>query len=94
MAENHKMFGDPLWLSPPLRRPDPGASGGDWPGNLVGVIFRRWRIYLASRVAGGWPVMPPLVQNSTARKWFQNDPTQCSRFWSVFPRVLELKMVF
>ena len=45
--KNHKMSGDPRWSLPPLRRPDPGASGGDWPGNLAGVIFWRWRTYLA-----------------------------------------------
>ena len=46
-----------------------------------------------ARVSGGQPVVLPLVQTSTARKW-SNDPTWCSRFWRVFPRVLELKMVF
>ena len=46
-----------------------------------------------ARVAGGRPVVPPLVQTPTARKW-SNCPTWCSRFWRVFPRVLELKMVF
>ena len=45
--ENHKMSGDPWWLPPPLRQPDPGASGGSWPGNLASVIVRRWRTYLA-----------------------------------------------
>ena len=46
-----------------------------------------------ARVAGGRPVVPPLVQTPTARKW-SNSPTWCSRFWRVFPRVLELKRVF
>ena len=31
-----------------------------------------------ARVAGGWPVVPPLVQTPTARKWFKNGLTQCS----------------
>ena len=44
-------------------------------------------------VAGGRPVVPLLVQTPKARKW-SNCPTWCSRFWRVFPRVLELKMVF
>ena len=47
----------------------------------------------SARVAGGRPVVPPLVQTPTARKW-SNGPTWCSRFWRVFPRVLELKRVF
>ena len=46
-----------------------------------------------ARVAGGRPVVPPLVQTPTARKW-SNDSTWCSRFWRVFPRVLDLKRVF
>ena len=44
-------------------------------------------------VAGGQPVVPLLVQIPTGRKW-SNDTTWCSRFWRVFPRVLELKRVF
>ena len=31
-----------------------------------------------ARVAGGWPVVPPLVQTPTARKWFKNGLTRCS----------------
>ena len=31
-----------------------------------------------ARVAGGRPVVPPLVQTPTARKWFKNDLTRCS----------------
>ena len=31
-----------------------------------------------TRVAGGWPVVPPLVQTPTARKWFKNGLTRCS----------------
>ena len=29
--ENQEITGDPWWPPPPLRRPDPGASGGGWP---------------------------------------------------------------
>ena len=36
-----------------------------------------------ARVAGGRPVVPPLVQTPTTRKW-SNCPTWCSRFWRVF----------
>ena len=28
--ENQEITGDPWWPPPPLRRPDPGASGGGW----------------------------------------------------------------
>ena len=31
-----------------------------------------------ARVAGGRPVVPPLVQTPTARKWFKNGLTRCS----------------
>ena len=44
-----------------------------------------------ARVVGGRLVVPPLVQTPMARKW-SNCLTWCSRFWRVFPRVLELKM--
>ena len=30
------------------------------------------------RVAGGRPVVPPLVQTPTARKWFKTGLTRCS----------------
>ena len=46
-----------------------------------------------ARVAYGWPEVRPLVQSFTTRKW-PNDPTLCSRFEELFPRVLELKRVF
>ena len=29
--KNQEITGDPWWPSPPLRRPDPGSSGGSWP---------------------------------------------------------------
>ena len=29
--ENQEITGDPRWPLPPLRRPDPGLSGGGWP---------------------------------------------------------------
>ena len=45
-----------------------------------------------TRVACGWPEMPPLVQSSTARTRL-NDPTLFS-VCRAFPRVLELKRVF
>ena len=28
--ENQERSGDPQWPPPPLRQPDPGASGGGW----------------------------------------------------------------
>ena len=38
--------------------------------------------------------MPLLVQNSTARKWVKTTQLGVHDYWRVFPRVLELKMVF
>ena len=29
--KNQEITGDPRWPPPPLRRPDPSASGGGWP---------------------------------------------------------------
>ena len=92
--KNHKMSGDPRWSPPLLRWPDPGASGGGWPGNLAGVIVRRWQTYLAGacyRWLAGYASFGPKLHGS---QMGQNNPTRCSRFWRVFPRVLELKMVF
>ena len=31
LPEKWEISGDPWWLPPPLRRPDPGASGGGSP---------------------------------------------------------------
>ena len=45
-----------------------------------------------SRVHGGWPESPPLVQNFSARKW-SKQPYRVFTIWRVLPRVLELKMV-
>ena len=95
--KNHKMSGDPRWPPPPpppLRRLDPGLSGCDWPRNLAGVIIRRWRTYLdgaCCRWLAGNASFGPKLDGS---QMGQNDPTRCSRFWRVFPKVLELKMVF
>ena len=93
LPEKLKFFGDPRWPPPPLGRPDPGESGGGWPRKLTGGIVWMSPSSCSVRVAGGWPVVPPLVQTPTARKW-SNDLTWCSRFWRVVPRVLELKRVF
>ena len=45
--ENQEKSGDPRWSSSPLRRPDPGAFGGGWQGNLASVTVRRWCTSLA-----------------------------------------------
>ena len=39
-------------------------------------------------------MMPPLVQNSTTRKWVKTTQLGVHDFGEFFPRVLELKMVF
>ena len=93
--KNHKMSGDPRWPPPlPLRRPDPRASGGGWPGNLADVIVRSWRTYLASACWRWHAGDASFGQKLHGSQMGQNDPTRCSRFWRVFPRVLELKVVF
>ena len=37
-----------------------------------------------TRVAGGWPVMPPLVQNSTAHKWVKTTQLGVQDFGEFF----------
>ena len=38
--ENQEKPAVPRWRPPPLHRPDPGASGGGWPGNFTaGVVW-------------------------------------------------------
>ena len=76
--KNHEMFGDPRWPPPPLRRPNPGASGDGWPGNFKGVIVRRWRTSLAGecrRWLAGDASFGPRLHGS---QMGQNDPTRCS----------------
>ena len=92
--ESQEKSGDPRWSPQPLRRPDPGASGDGWPRNFTGVIVQRSCFPLAGTccrwLAGDASFGPKLHDSQMG----QNDPTRCSRFWRVFPRVLELKMVF
>ena len=81
--KNHKISGDPRWPPPPLRRPDPGASGGSWPGNLVGVIVRRWRTSLVGAcpwwVAGDASHGP----KPDGSQVVQNDPVRVHMFWRI-----------
>ena len=86
--------GDPRWQPPPLRRLNSGVSGDGWPGNFTGVIVRRSCFPLVDAccrwLAGDASFGPKLHDSQMG----PNKPTRCSRFWRVFPRVLELKMVF
>ena len=94
--KNQENSGDPRWPPPPplFHRPDPSASGGNWLGNFTCVIVRRSCFPLAGAccrwLAGDASFGPELHGSQIG----QNNPTRCSRFWRVFPRVLELKMVF
>ena len=93
-SKSEEKSGDPRWPPPPLRRPYSGASGGGWPGNFIGVIVRRSCFPLVGaccRWLAGDASFGPKLHGS---QMGQNDPTRCARFWRVFPRVLELKMVF
>ena len=93
LPKNQEKPNDPWWSPPQLRRPDPWASEAVGRENLPVESSGCPPPLCPARVAGGRPVVPPLVQTPTARKW-SNCPTWCSRFWRVFLRVLELKMVF
>ena len=92
--KNQENSCDPQWPPPPLRRLDPCASSCGWPGNFTGVIVRRSCFPLAGaccRWLAGDASFGPILHGS---QMGQNNPTRCSRFWRVFPRVLEIKMVF
>ena len=36
--KNQEIIDDPRWPPPPLRRPDPGPSGGGWPRKFHGRL--------------------------------------------------------
>ena len=85
-SESQEKSDDPRWPPPPLR----------W--RLAKKLYRcdRPEIVLSHgrsvlQVAGGDASFGPKLHGS---EMGQNGPTRCSRFWRVFPRVLELKMVF
>ena len=92
--ENQERSGDPRWPQSPLRRPDSGASGCGWPGNFTRVIVRRSCFPLGGACCRWLASDASFGPKLYGLQMGQNDPTRCSRFWRVFPRVLELKMVF
>ena len=64
--KNHEFSSGSRWPLPPLRRADPGSSGG---GEIPPAGFSRCGApSRPARVAGGRPVVPRLVQFLTARK--------------------------
>ena len=82
--ESQEKSGDPRWPPPQLRRPDPGESGGGWPGNFTCVIVWRSCFPLAGAgcrwLAGDVSFGPKLHGSQMG----QNDPTRCSRFLESF----------
>ena len=81
--ENQEKPGNPRWPPPPLRRPDPRASSGRWPGNFAGVTVRRWRTYLAGaccRWLAGDTSFGPKLHGS---QMVQNDPIRVHMFWRI-----------
>ena len=75
-----------------LFRPDPGASGGCWPGNFTEKITSPRSSPLASACARVVASDASHGQNPFGLQMGQNDPVRCSRFWGVFSKALELKM--
>ena len=75
-----------------LRRPDPGAFGGGWPGNFTCKIASLCSSSLAGACARVVAGDASHGQNPFGLQMGQNDPVRCSRFWGVFSRALELKM--
>ena len=53
-----------------VRRPDPGAFGGGWPGNFTGEVTSPSSSSLAGAFArgggGGWPELPPTAKTRLA----------------------------
>ena len=82
--ESQEKSGDPWWPPSSLRRPDPGASRGGWPGNFTGMIVRRSCFPLAGaccRWLVGDVSFGPKLHGS---QMGQNDLTRCSRFLESF----------
>ena len=81
--KNREKPDDPRWPPSSLRRPDPGASGGVWPGNLAGVTVRRWRTSLAGaccRWLVGDASFGPKLHGS---QMVQNGPILVHMFWRI-----------
>ena len=75
-----------------LRRPDPGGSGGGWPGNFTYKIASPCSSSLAGECARVVAGDASHGQNLFGLQMGQNDPILCSRIWGVFSMALELKM--
>ena len=75
-----------------LRLPDPGASGGGWPGNFTDKIASPCSSSLAGACERVVADDASHGQNPFGLQMGQNDPIRCSKFWGVFSRTLDLKM--
>ena len=82
--KNQETSDDPQWPQPSLRRPDPGSSGGGWPGNFTGVIVRRLCFPLAGACCMWMPGDASFGPKLHGSQMGQNDPTRCSRFLESF----------
>ena len=92
--KNQEKSDDPWWPPSPLRWPYPGSSSGDWPRNFTDMIVWRSCFPLASACCRWLAGDASFGPNSAARKWVKTTQLGLHDFWRVFPRVLELKMVF
>ena len=71
------------------RRPDPGASGGGWPGNFTDVVvllLPGWHVY-----SGGGRNRLPWMKLDRPKNGSKR-PNSGFRVFGVFSRVLGLKM--
>ena len=59
-----------------IRRPDPGASGGSWPGNFTGEVASPSSSSLTSACARGLAGIASHGQNPFGLKMVQNDPVR------------------
>ena len=91
--EKWKTSCDSRWPPPPLRRPDPGASGGGWPWNFTAGFVWMSSSHLSGAciviVAGG-ASFGPISHGSQMVKLPNSGP----QVLESFSRVLEFKMVF
>ena len=82
--KNQETSGDPQWPPPPLRRPDPGASGGGWPGNFTGAIVQRSCFPLACACCRWLAGDASFGTKLHGSQMGQNDLTRCGEFFLVF----------
>ena len=81
--KNQEKSRDPRWPSPPLRRPDPGASGCCWLVNLADVTIQRWHTSLAGACCRWLADDASFGPKLHGPQMVQNDPVLVHMFWRI-----------